>query len=445
MVTLVLFTALGSFATLAASLIALFCGLIATAAFATVAIGSLNLISVAFGILYIGLGIDFIIHLTLRAQELMDDGQTVLDALPNAAQDVGSSLTICAITTAAGFYSFIPTAFDGVAELGLIAGTGMFISLFTTLTLLPALLTVALRNRHLQPRRFRKFGTDFLGPVIRRRSTVLVVAGILGIGSLALVDEVRFDSNPLNLRDANSESVQTFIELQDKVGAEPTTLIILSSDSNNTKALKESLQPLPVVRSVTSVLDFVPSEQTDKLLLLEDLDIALGPGFGEMRSLATPMPGRINDALLSLRTSIAEQNDGGVIEPVLEQLGVSIDRWFAQAGNAPDEVNAAKVTRLQTLVLTDLPVQLKRLKKLLLARPVNIEALRRRSSRHGSAPMGDSLSKFKQAGTCQTKIRPLNSSHRYVKSHRSSPDFRWYTSRPKNRSWTLFGWLSYWR
>ena len=92
----------------------------------------------AFAVLYIGLGIDFVIHLTLRAQELVQKGTPITAALPEAASDVGSSLAIAATTTAAAFYSFIPTEFDGISELGLIAGTGMFISLSATLTLLPA-------------------------------------------------------------------------------------------------------------------------------------------------------------------------------------------------------------------------------------------------------------------------------------------------------------------
>lgn len=375
MVTLVLFTALGSVATLAASLITLVCGLIATAAFAATAIGSLNLISVAFGILYIGLGIDFIIHLTLRAQELLNDGQTVSDALPNAARDVGASLTICAITTAGGFYSFIPTAFDGVAELGLIAGTGMFISLLMTLTLLPALLAVTLRDPRAQPLRARRIGADLLHPVTRRRSAVLAVACILGVGSFTLVDKIRFDSNPINLRDANTESVQTFLELQDNAAAGLANLVILSSGSNSTATLEESLQPLPTVRSVTSVLDFVPAEQSEKLLLLEDLDIALGPGFGEMHALATPVPGRVNDGLRSLRAGLAAQRDGGIDEPVLERLGDSIDRWFARTGNASDATYAATVTRLQASVLADLPGQLKRLQRFLLAQPISLDEL----------------------------------------------------------------------
>ena len=93
---------------------------------------------IAFAVLYIGLGIDYAIHLCLRYREALAENTDPRRALPLAAGDVGLSLLLCAITTAAGFFAFIPTPYSGVAELGLISGTGMFISLLVSLTFLPA-------------------------------------------------------------------------------------------------------------------------------------------------------------------------------------------------------------------------------------------------------------------------------------------------------------------
>ncbi len=90
--------------------------------------------------LYVGLGVDFILHICLRLQELRNCGRQIDAAIVETVAGVGSSLVICSVTTAAGFYAFIPTAFSGVSELGLISGTGMFISLLVSVTLLPALL-----------------------------------------------------------------------------------------------------------------------------------------------------------------------------------------------------------------------------------------------------------------------------------------------------------------
>jgi predicted RND superfamily exporter protein len=105
-------------------------------------VGRLNLISVTFAVMNIGLGTDYAIHLCLRYRELKARGAANANALRVAVSDVGASLLPAAATTAVGFFAFVPTAYAGVSELGLIEGTGVFISLITSLTLLPALLTI---------------------------------------------------------------------------------------------------------------------------------------------------------------------------------------------------------------------------------------------------------------------------------------------------------------
>ncbi len=142
-VAIILTIGLKSVRLVIAALITLITGLLLTAAMATATVGSLNLISVAFAVLYIGLGIDFAIHFCLRFRELHGTLPTT-DALRQTASSIGRSLFICALTTAIGLYAFIPTAYRGIAELGWISGTGMFISLVVTLTLLPALLDHAI-------------------------------------------------------------------------------------------------------------------------------------------------------------------------------------------------------------------------------------------------------------------------------------------------------------
>ncbi|MEN8185233.1 MAG: MMPL family transporter, partial [Myxococcota bacterium] len=129
LVSLILFAALRSLRLILATVVTLLVGLVLTAAFATLGIGHLNLISVSFAVLFIGLAVDFGIHLCLRYQELAAAGSGHAAALREAGSAVGGSLVLCAITTAIGFYAFVPTDYSGVAELGLIAGTGMFISL----------------------------------------------------------------------------------------------------------------------------------------------------------------------------------------------------------------------------------------------------------------------------------------------------------------------------
>ena len=142
MVAVILMLGLRSIQMVLSTLITLVVGLIWTAGFTAIAIGHLNLISVCFAVLFIGLGVDFGIHVCVRYREMLASGREHVVALVETARDVGSSVVLCAVTTAIGFFAFVPTDFVGVAELGLISGVGMFISLFCTLTLLPALLSL---------------------------------------------------------------------------------------------------------------------------------------------------------------------------------------------------------------------------------------------------------------------------------------------------------------
>ena len=145
LVVIVLYLALRSLRLVVAVVATLLSGLIWTAAFAAAAIGVLNIISMTFAILFIGLGVDFGIHLGMRYGSLIQRGRSHEAALHEATAVVGSSLVLCTFTTAIGFFAFIPTDYLAVSELGLIVGTGMFIILFLTLTLMPAMLTAWLR------------------------------------------------------------------------------------------------------------------------------------------------------------------------------------------------------------------------------------------------------------------------------------------------------------
>ena len=141
LVSVLLIVGLGSWRLVIATLLTLIMGLVWTAAFTTVAIGHLNLISVAFTVLFIGLAVDFGIHFSLRYREQIRHGNDHGLALRETAAAIGGALTLGAMAAAAGFYAFVPSAFVGLSELGIISGTGMFIALIANLTVLPALLT----------------------------------------------------------------------------------------------------------------------------------------------------------------------------------------------------------------------------------------------------------------------------------------------------------------
>ena len=117
-------------------------GLIMTTGIGLLATGRFNVISVAFIPLFVGLGIDFSIQVSVRCLAERRIHPELKAALTAAGRGVGGALALAAAAIGVGFFAFLPTSYIGVAELGTIAGIGMIIAFTLSITLLPALLVL---------------------------------------------------------------------------------------------------------------------------------------------------------------------------------------------------------------------------------------------------------------------------------------------------------------
>jgi hopanoid biosynthesis associated RND transporter like protein HpnN len=279
-----------------ASLVTLASGLAVTAAFAAATVGQLNLISIAFAVLYVGLGIDYCIHLCLGYREALEASGDRELALQRATGRIGSSIFLSALTSAAAFYAFVPTRFTGVAELGMISGTGMLVSLAVTLTLLPALLTLlppsvspgALQRAGLTS---RLYGSDPAGvsqPASRmsiqrrHRGTVLAVAVVFGVIAAFLAPRLRFAYRPIDLLDPETESVRTFEDLSRQGGTATLTVSILAADSAAARRIAHTVGRMSGVGAARTVDDLIPAAQDVRLQMIQQISDELGvrPGAG---------------------------------------------------------------------------------------------------------------------------------------------------------------------
>ncbi len=258
-----------------AVLATLLMGLVWTAAFATFAVGQLNLISVAFAVLFIGLGVDFGIHMALRFREERAREADRTAALARAMRGVAGGLTLSAVAAAAGFFAFLPTDYRGLAELGLISGGGMFIALFASLSVLPALL--ALLGPPGAASTTNTVASRFTTIVSRRAKPIVWGAACIGVVAAATAPWLRFDFNPLNLKDPATESVATFEDLAGSPQTSPYTISVLSPDVDSSEALADRLAALPEVDTALSLVSFIPAGQDDKLALIDELAFFMTP------------------------------------------------------------------------------------------------------------------------------------------------------------------------
>ena len=262
-----------------ATLVTLVVGLIWTFAFALATVGALNLISVAFAVLFIGLGIDFGIHYSLRYREALGNGAAHAGALRQTARDVGGALTLCAIAAGISFYSFLPTDYVGLAELGVISGTGMLIALFANLTLLPALLTLFPPHPPRPSGVVRSFATRFSRLIQSHARPIVWGALALAVGSALLLPQARFVADPDKLKDPDSESVSALNDLRQlEVGA-TTFLNVLSENLTDAESLARRAAQLDSVGGTRTLADFLPSDQDEKLEIVDTLALVLEPAF----------------------------------------------------------------------------------------------------------------------------------------------------------------------
>ena len=262
-------------------------GLVLTAAAGLFLVKALNPISIAFAILFVGIGVDFGIQFAVRYREERHCDDNLGPALNAAGEKASLPLALASAATAAGFYAFMPTDYRGVSELGLIAGTGMILAFLTSITLLPALLSLFNPPAETAP-----VGYAFLAPVDEfqtrhRRAIVLLAIGVALVGSPLLL-KMRFDFNPLNLRSAKAESVATLLDLMQDPRTSPNIVEILKPSLAEADALAAKLRPVPEVDGVVSISDFVPEDQKSKLATIAEARSLVAPSLSPAKPFVSP-------------------------------------------------------------------------------------------------------------------------------------------------------------
>lgn len=268
-----------SFRQVARPLAAIFCLALAvgwTVGFTTFAIGHLNLLTISFATILIGLGIDFGIHLLFRyEQEFRASGQTD-QALDNALLATGSDIVVGALSTAVAFWAVGFTDFKGVSEIGIIAGTGVIFCLISTLVVLPALIARMDRKRKFDPAESIPLGSRIL--LARGEASLLskakwVLLATVGFCVLAWpsASQVGFDYNLLRLQDPSLESVQTELALIKKGGNTVLFSVSVAQDFEEARAKKEAFEKLPAVARVDVISDLFPMRTRGKVEALREL------------------------------------------------------------------------------------------------------------------------------------------------------------------------------
>lgn len=365
-VLIILWFALRSARVIFAVMLSLFAGLVITAALGLAMVGALNLISVAFAVLFVGIGVDFGIQFAVRYRAERHRDNDLHAALGNAAKLIAKPLALAAAATAAGFYAFLPTAYLGVSELGLIAGTGMIVAFVTSITMVPALLTL-LRA----PAEPEAIGYRALAPADRfmakYRIPILVGTLIIVVAGLPLLTKLKFDFNPLNLRSAKAESVSTLLELMKDTETSPNAINILASSLGEAAPLATRLGALPEVSDTVMLQSFVPEKQEEKLAIIGDAASLLNPTLDVAEIAAPPSDEETRQALGDAAKAYREMKGDDAEKPEAAKM--------AQSLRALADATPERRAEVEKALLSGLKLRLEQIRASLQAQPVSLDTL----------------------------------------------------------------------
>lgn len=247
-------------------------GLAYTMAFATAAIGHLNILTITFLPMLVGLAIDFGVHLTTRYEEELRKGRSEREALQKALVNTGQGIFTGCFTTAGAFLAMGFTDFRGIREMGIISGGGLLICLVPMITLLPALLLRGRQNLldHQWPA-----AVDARARIERlwleRPVLVVAVTAVLCALAVTQFSKVRFDYNLLNLQ---SQSLPAVLFIRKLIASESKSVLfaaVVTDSLDKAVALEKRLTNLTTVASVDSLSAYLSEDQSTKLALVGEI------------------------------------------------------------------------------------------------------------------------------------------------------------------------------
>ncbi|MGF1678393.1 MAG: MMPL family transporter [Candidatus Methylacidiphilales bacterium] len=277
LISLLFFAAYREWVRPALAIVALLFSIGWTMGLTTLTIGHLNIISQACVIMLLGLGIDFGIQILGRYEEERKKGSSIDDAVVQTLRHTGVAVLTGGSTTAVAFFTMCFNEFIGLAELGIISGMGILLSVMANLVFLPAMLV--LRDKWLENKKNTK---QLLPkqPTLRREldtllfsrpRMVLTLAGLFTLLAGWSARSVGFDFNLLNLQNPELESVQYELKLVNSSSSGTIFGVIVADNIEQARELKSALKQKSTVAGVRTLEDLLPEDWEKKPEILAEI------------------------------------------------------------------------------------------------------------------------------------------------------------------------------
>lgn len=245
---------------------------------ATLSVGHLNMITITFAVMILGLSIDLGIQIIARyEEELAKPGAERRAALQAAIAHTGPSIVMAATTNAAAFLAMGLSGFRGVIELGVIASGGMILGMLVMLFVLPSMILLWRRRNETAEIPAHATASRFDRVLLRGPNIIIVACGLVTVAALLVAPRVRFDYNVLNLQSRGLESVEIEKRLL-RTDAESTIFAAVVCDSvEEARRIQSALEKKTnVVSNVASIAALLPEDQETKARIIRAIQQELG-------------------------------------------------------------------------------------------------------------------------------------------------------------------------
>jgi len=335
-------------------------GLVYTMGFTTLTVGHLNILTITFAPMLIGLAIDFGAHLVARFEEELRHGKSEREAITLAMVNTGQGIFTGAATTAGAFFAMGITNFKGIQEMGIIAGGGLLICLVPMMTLLPVLLLRGKQNviDHVAPPVDRRERIERIW--LNRPAAVLVVTAVLCVLSVARFGKVHFDYNLLNMQSAGLPAVVFEHKLINTASNSVLFGAVVATNLQQAAQLEQKLTNLTTVANVRSMSQFLAEDATPKLALIRQVKADAGAvQFAKLDLQPANVPELLQvlfsfQGFVGAAENVVKTEGDAKLAGQFKSLKEAVQAWRNALVAAPPAQAAAQTAHYQQALLDDL-------------------------------------------------------------------------------------------
>lgn len=365
---------------------ALLVGIGFTLGFATLTVGHLNILTITFVPILIGMAIDFGVHLIARYEEELREGQEERVALDKALVATGTGILTSGVTTAVAFFAMLLTSFKGIREMGVIAGGGLLVCLIPMMTMLPAMLVLrgSRASDRAKPSRRKAWNLRrerFERHWLARPRIVLWMGGIVTFVAAVVSGWMFFDYNPLNLQSQNLSAVMFERRMIAQTSRSALSCQMTASSLEEALHLEKKIRRLGSVADVDSMAPLLVANQEGKLSLVRQVTEAASAIRFEVMDTNSVNIAALDQTLQDFGRAVvgAIQFMGDSGDPMLREklstLREAVGRWRGAIADAPAEQAGLQTTLYQKALFNDLDHTLDLLRRQHFQEPLGVQDL----------------------------------------------------------------------